>query len=89
VAFPAWLARIVTVPVPVRVTVEPVRLAGPETTEKVTVRPLLAVAETENGLSPKVFAGIGLKVMVDGIRTAPAPVAVKVSPVELNVKYPK
>ena len=77
---------MVTVPVPVRLTVEPLKVAGPDTMAKVTARPLLAVAESVNGVSPKTLLGRGLKVIVDGVRTTPEPVAVKLNPLEFSVK---
>jgi len=50
---PAWLARTVTVPAPVIVTVlPPVIVAGPLEMEKATVSPLEAVAFTVNDASP-------------------------------------
>ena len=56
---PAWEARMVTGPVPVRVRVEPERVAGPETTVKVGVRLLVEEAETVKAASPKVFLASG------------------------------
>ena len=61
---PAWVARMVTIPGPVRVTVEPKRVAGPETRAKVTGRPVLAVAVRANGASPKVRSAGWAKVVV-------------------------
>jgi hypothetical protein len=46
-----------TVPAPVRVTVEPEIVAGPETTEYVNAPVELEVALTANGASPKVWFG--------------------------------
>ena len=67
---------MVTVPLPVRVTVELLRVAGPDTMVKVTLRPLLAVAERVKGASPKTLLERGPKVIVDGVSTTLEPVAV-------------
>ena len=48
----AWLACNTTVPAPVKVTVEPEMVAGPETTEYVTAPVEFDVAVTMNGASP-------------------------------------
>ena len=48
---PGWVAVMVTVPAPVMVTVDPVRVAGPET-ERATARLEVEVAVTTNGLAP-------------------------------------
>ena len=61
---PAWEARTVTGPVPVRVRVEPERVAGPETTVKVGVRLLVEEAERAKAASPKVLSARGAKVRV-------------------------
>ena len=56
VPLPVWVARSVTVPAPVSVSVPPLRVAGPETTATVTGSPELAVALTAKGASPKVLS---------------------------------
>ncbi len=49
---PACAARTTTVPTPIRVTVLPLIVAGPETMEKDGIKPLLAVALRVNGAFP-------------------------------------
>ena len=60
---PAWWAVIVQLPPPVMRTVLPVNVQFP-LADRVTGRPLLAVALTENGASPNVRSGNGEKVIV-------------------------
>jgi hypothetical protein len=49
---PAWLAVIVTLPPPVRVTVLPESVAGPELTTNATGNPEVAAAVSAKGASP-------------------------------------
>jgi hypothetical protein len=53
-----------TEPAPVIVRVEPVRIAGPEATLKMTGRPEDDVAESVIGASPKVALGGAVKKIV-------------------------
>jgi hypothetical protein len=58
---PGWLAEIVTVPVPVILSLPFTYLAGPEETESLTGRPDVAVGVIIAGVPPRVMASTGLK----------------------------
>lgn len=62
-AFPGWVASITTVPTPVSVARLPDRVAGPETIRKLTGKPEVADAVTENGGSPNALEVMGKKLI--------------------------
>ena len=63
-ALPAWLALTVTVPSPVKVTVLPEIVAGPDAMVTLTGNPELAVALTVKGTSPKTLLLKAAKMIV-------------------------
>ena len=64
--FPPCDASIITVPIPVKVTVLTERVAGPETIRKLTGRPEDALAEIVNGASTTVLEEMDAKLRLSG-----------------------